>query len=176
MQTGVQCSGRDAGQGRDRRSEGSAGSGCYRASTTVQRSQDFILQHGETWKVFRWGRTWLVLLSAKTHWLLCGAGQAGKMIWRRLKSSGGGSQPQAGPVAWRECSRSRDVWKTQLADLSCRAKGGQKIWFLGWTFPYQPSNSANPSRSRAGCPLLEEAYLPPGDPDEMDTRPHHPGI
>lgn len=103
---------------------------------------------GETWKVFSRGRTWLALLSTEI-WLLCGGGQAGRLLWRLLKYSRGGGQPRAGLGAWH-------VWVAEMSGRqNCQIaaaelkKGARVMWFL----PQSPS-SANPFRSQAGCPHL----------------------
>lgn len=57
------------------------------------------------------------------------------------------------------CSGSRDVWKTELADLSGGTKEGDQNDRLvsRLHLSSQHPNSANPLRSQAGCPRLEEA-------------------
>lgn len=98
---------------------------------------------------------------------------AGKLLWRLLKYSRGGGQPRVGPEAWRECSGSRNIWKTELADLGLGAKERDRmIRFPGWTFSYQPSDSAS---LKLAVPSLRKPTCPPGGP-EVATGPCHRGI
>ena len=78
--------------------------------------------------------------------------EAVKILQGKLVNPGG-----AGDIA--VCSGSRDIRKTKLADLSGGTKEGDQNDRLvsRLDLSSQHPNSANPFRSQAGCPLLEEA-------------------